>query len=64
MTNINNVIFSDYLDTHDISINHDIHRTIEGHLNSGKFIGTRPRINDLLWGFGEKTILNNNEQSL
>lgn len=58
LININNTIFSDYLDTHDLLINHDIHRTIEGYLNNGKYYGnSNIRNNDLMWGFGNKTLL-------
>ena len=55
--NINGVLFKDYLDTHNITINHKIHKIIENSLNS-KPIDSFKRIPDLLWGFSQNTVVN------
>ena len=55
--NINGLLFKDYLDTHNISINHKIHRIIENSLNS-KPLDSYKRIPDLLWGFSKNTVVN------
>ena len=55
--NINELLFKDYLDTHDIIINHKIHRIIENSLNY-KTIDSFKRNPDLLWGFSINTVVN------
>jgi len=54
---INNIEFADYLDTHDIETNIDIHRIVESSLNDVPKINI-DRCRDLIWGFSSKTIIN------
>jgi len=56
---INKILFCDFLDTHDIEANHDVHRFIEVAVNS---INIPYRTNilrppDLLWGFGNYNLI-------
>jgi hypothetical protein len=59
--NINEIKFKDYVDTHDININHDIHRSIEVSINKYYSINEN-RKNDLIWGINENTIINYNNK--
>ena len=60
---INDIIFKDYLDTHDKYINHDIHQIIENTLNNKSLLnscGVKERDPDLLWGISENTYIYDN----
>ena len=56
---INDIIFKDYLDTHDIHVNHNIHKIIENKLNNNSVLNfsLRERDQDLIWGFSENTLM-------
>ena len=54
---INNIEFADYLDTHDVKTNIDIHRIVESSLNNVPKINI-DRCRDLVWGFSDKSIIN------
>jgi len=56
---INHILFKDYIDTHDLNINHDIHRLIEININKYYSIN-KHRSSDLIWGINENTIIINN----
>ena len=59
LIHINDIVFHDYLDTHDILINHKIHTIIENYLNNTPdLVIEYKRDNDLLWGFSKDTIIN------
>lgn len=60
---INDIIFKDYLDTHDKHINHDIHQIIENKLNNNSLLNfsePKERDPDLLWGICENTYIYDN----
>lgn len=60
---INDIIFKDYLDTHDKHINHDIHQIIENKLNNNSLLNfsePKERDPDLLWGISENTYIYDN----
>uniref|UniRef100_A0A6C0EIA7 Vint domain-containing protein n=1 Tax=viral metagenome TaxID=1070528 RepID=A0A6C0EIA7_9ZZZZ len=58
LIHIDNIIFHDYLDTHNVPINHQIHSIVENHLNNTPFaLSETIRDNDLLWGFSKDTII-------
>lgn len=62
--NINNIIFKDYLDTHNVNINQDIHKIVELKLNENIQLNFKRSL-DLLWGISENTtILSNNKNIL
>ena len=48
---INNMIFSDYLDTHDLEVNRDIQIIVENKLNKNLNYSKKRRLDDLVWGF-------------
>ena len=56
---INNIIFKDYLDTHDIGVNNQINKKIEKFLNKGNFNNYNNNSSDLISGFNENTVVNN-----
>uniref|UniRef100_A0A6C0J0N0 Vint domain-containing protein n=1 Tax=viral metagenome TaxID=1070528 RepID=A0A6C0J0N0_9ZZZZ len=58
LIHIENNIFKDYLDTHDPNINNKINTIIEKELNPNQTISNKNKVNDIIWGFSDKTVLN------
>ena len=59
---INNIQFSDFLDTHDEQTNLNVHRIVESSLNTNIKPPIKRRCTDLVWGFGNKNIITINNK--